>query len=541
MGYRRYILILLFFLLFPVVFTLPLVLKFTTHVAGFGDVWQHIWNLWWFKSSITSAHGNPLWTDFMYWPTGASLAFHSYSPFNMVLGLFFQNFFSLPVVYNILVMKSLILSGLTGYLLGYYLSGRCDSGLICGAIWAYSSFHISRIMFFHLFSIELIPLYCFFLFRVLATQKRIYAIAAGTTLALCALCSWYYLLMLLIFSGIAFFFFFTIRQIQHILIICACALTFLLPIFFIPWQHIVRGEQFMNVSSGMATIFSADALSFFIPPEDHPLFSSLTTHFYEHVHTHHTERTSYIGIVGFIIFLSWFVLPGKRTELNTLDSDRRSPGLNCVEPTQNPFCYSIEPVRRKWLIFWLVIFLFGIVLSLGPVLHINGCAFDRIKLPFYYLRLLPIFDSIRAPHRFLMLSMLALSVGAAFGWRSMCAFFARGTSTRTVWLRSWLLVGIIILDYWTFTVFPSSDAQNIPTFYRTISADNQSYSIIDIPLPHQDFSRPLYYQTIHRKKMFGGYLSRTPDEAIKFVTSQPFLDFAQDGRLSISDSGDRNL
>jgi len=135
-----------------------------------------------------------------------------------------------------------------------------------------------------------------------------------------------------------------------------------------------------------------------------------------------------------------------------------------------------------------------------------------------------------------MLSMLALSVGAAFGWRSMCAFFARGTSTRTVWLRSWLLVGIIILDYWTFTVFPSSDAQNIPTFYRTISADNQSYSIIDIPLPHQDFSRPLYYQTIHRKKMFGGYLSRTPDEAIKFVTSQPFLDFAKDGRLSISDN-----
>ncbi|MFC1853210.1 hypothetical protein ACFL27_23680 [candidate division CSSED10-310 bacterium] len=525
---------LLFFLLVPFIYTYPLPFEFTTHVAGFGDVWQHLWNLWWFHNAIMNLQ-NPLITDNIYYPIEVSLAFHSYSYFNMILGFFFQKGLSLATVYNILILKSLILSGITAFVLCWYLTGSRSAGLIGGTVWAYSSYHISRIMFLHLFSLELIPIYCYFLFRSKETQRRIYAIGAGFFLCLVALCSWYYLVFMVIVTVIEAIFFLKVRHLKLYGVIILSCVVFLLPFIYTPLELWIRGESYMNVTLGMTKIFSADLLSFFVPSEKHPLLSTMVSPFYATVHTHFTERNNYLGILVCLLFAT-FIFSRKilRAEHPEAESAIPAHGSAFVSPPGYIF-HSDHGNLNKWKHFLTTIFMGGVLLSLGPVLQVNGQVYDFIHLPFFYLRELPLFSAMRAPHRFLAISVLALSVGGACGWLSWQRFIRKLGSSRSYSLSCCLIIVLILLDFWCFFPFPTSVTSKYPPFYDRLAAHSDQSLILDIPLPQQDYSLPMFYQTIHHKKIFGGYISRPPVQAEKFIDEHPFLDFARSGRLSITD------
>lgn len=83
-------------------------------------------------------------------------------------------------------------------------------------------------------------------------------------------------------------------------------------------------------------------------------------------------------------------------------------------------------VGRGW---WLAVTLAGLVLSLGPILHVAGDPITDLT-PYRLLAQLPLFGLMRLPHRWLLVASLGLAVLAARG--------ARGAP--------WLAAGLIVLE-----------------------------------------------------------------------------------------------
>src|SRR5687768_1234026 len=74
---RVHLLVLAGYTLLSLVLTYPLVTTLGTEVIGGGDVWQHIWNLWWVKEALVEGPTNPYFTDLLYYPDGVGLYFHT--------------------------------------------------------------------------------------------------------------------------------------------------------------------------------------------------------------------------------------------------------------------------------------------------------------------------------------------------------------------------------------------------------------------------------------------------------------------------------
>ncbi len=70
-----------------------------------------------------------------------------------------------------------------------------------------------------------------------------------------------------------------------------------------------------------------------------------------------------------------------------------------------------------------------------------------------------------------------------------------------------------------------------PSIYESIGRDKEEVSILEIPLGWRDGFKGLgviegdlmYYQTIHQKRIFGGYVARFPDNRIEYYRNLPII------------------
>src|SRR5437868_3405706 len=99
----------LFFLAWAILFSFPLVLHLGDSVvlAKGGDAWQHLWNLWWVDKALVDLGQSPYHTSFIYYPTGASLYYHSLNLFNGVIAIPLQHIFGLTATFNLLTLVTL--------------------------------------------------------------------------------------------------------------------------------------------------------------------------------------------------------------------------------------------------------------------------------------------------------------------------------------------------------------------------------------------------------------------------------------------------
>src|SRR5512142_362233 len=130
-GTRRFpsdLLALAAYVLLAVILTYPLVLHFTTHVAGDGgDDPALAWNLWWVPYSILQLHSSPIETSHMFYPIGLDLAFYTLTYLNAFLSIPFQYAFNLVAAANVNLLLSFVLSGFGAYLLVKYVLAHSRS------------------------------------------------------------------------------------------------------------------------------------------------------------------------------------------------------------------------------------------------------------------------------------------------------------------------------------------------------------------------------------------------------------------------------
>ncbi|MHB1382617.1 MAG: hypothetical protein ACYCXJ_10420, partial [Thermoleophilia bacterium] len=75
------------YMLLTVVMLFPMVRYLRSFIIGGAEDGPiGYWSIWWFKYALVDLGQNPFWTDYMFYPDGASLVFHSMPKAMALLG-----------------------------------------------------------------------------------------------------------------------------------------------------------------------------------------------------------------------------------------------------------------------------------------------------------------------------------------------------------------------------------------------------------------------------------------------------------------------
>ncbi len=484
--------------LLTALFTFPLLFNFGNALPGqlIEDRDQNIWNLWWVREALLHFR-NPFRTDFIYFPDRTSLYFHTLHPLNGLISTPVQLLFGMTAAYNFIVFFSFIMAGVGAYLLLDYLCQNKTAAFTASLIFAYAPYHMGTLKgVMQLISLQWLPFYILFLIKASREpQKRIInSLLAAVFLVFTALTDWYYTLFLLgftllyimylviIFSWQKGFFAFIkipssvlekgVRGVRFAdfgtigLTLVAFGLV-MLPVF-IPMLKELNSASYFLPDPADTRKFSADLTAFFIPPTTSSFLGWTSQNFPANYVTGPLAAQVYLGYVALGLAILGIIFS-----------------------------------RKAW--FWGVVSLTFWVLSLGPAMRINGAS-PGWGLPFALLENLPVVKITRSPDRFVVITMLALAVCAAFG---------------LVWLvnkmpkRGWLIMGaagLLVTVEFLQIPYPLNSFEVSP-FFAQLAQDKEDYALLELP-PQAGFwtgAPRMAEQTVHGKRIFDGYISREYD------------------------------
>ncbi|HZY31588.1 MAG TPA: hypothetical protein VFF86_08100 [Candidatus Methylomirabilis sp.] len=505
-AFREHLAVLAAYTVFTLLLTYPIAFQLSTHLLGDDrDTNIFVWNLWWIKKALTELHTNPFWTDYLFYPEGVSLVFHSLVPFNGLLGIPLQALVGPIVANNLIVFLAFILSGYGAYLLIRYLITDRLSAFIGGMIFAFCPYKFAHLLgHFDLISTEWIPFYVLALLKLTNHHKQ-----AGTALSLScaifllltALCAYYYLFYALIFT--ALFAVYRVRtqgfqaswerDCRKFTSVLGLFLIGFAPFLAMAANDLLREGHMMVRGWGGATGFQADLLSFITPSPLHPLFGSLVKPIASRFSGNLAEATVFAGYIPLAL------------------------GLVAMARLR-----STEP----WVRFWSLALLVFFILSLGPFPRILGKSIKLIPLPGQLIMRTPILNNLRVPSRFDIMIMLSLAVLAGFSCRHLLKRFKGGA-----W-RALVFLGITLTITFEYLAIPFPTFKpSVPRIYEQIAREPGPFTVLQVPLGWRDgikkigvfFPSYLYYQAVHGKKIVGGYISRVPDAKIDALAGRPLL------------------
>ena len=172
---------------------------------------------------------------------------------------------------------------------------------------------------------------------------------------------------------------------------------------------------------------------------------------------------------------------------------------------------------------WSVVAFGFALMSLGPFVYLAGVN-TYIPTPWALLRYLPLIGEARMPSRMAIVATMAVAV-----------MFAGALSTWTARVprrRGWILLGVAALLWIDLMPAPRPlFAAGIPAVYERIAADPRPISVLALPTGVRDGLSSLgnftahsqFFQTVHGKRIVGGYLSRTTPQRRASYLDDPVL------------------
>jgi hypothetical protein len=122
--------------------------------------------------------------------------------------------------------------------------------------------------------------------------------------------------------------------------------------------------------------------------------------------------------------------------------------------------------------------------------------------------------------------MLCLAILAAFSCRRLFDTRRRGVG------RSCAFLGIALIILFEYLAIPFPTFRpSVPRIYEQIGREPGQFTLLEIPLGRLSGLREfgtfppsfLYYQTVHEKRIIGGYISRVPDRKKRVIVARPLL------------------
>ena len=465
------------FLVLTLIVTYPLIFRLTSHVPMCCDTWLNYWYIWWTKKAALGLYFEQFYTDFIYYPIGARLSFEGL--YTAILGAALWPIFGGVLSYNLLFLSTYVLGAFGTYLLVLRLTGDSKASIVAGVIFVFFPLRNEYIDFLNMMTIQWIPFLALWFIKMMDEPTIRKALVTAVFFLLVVLSSGYFavsstfmLAVILLWNARK-----TLNRdfAQSFGVFAVTSLALALPFIYPALTESLSGDSVLK-NSHLTPDFSADLFSFMVPSWLNPLYAEYVRHIYELFKTNITEWESYLGIFTVALML-----------LGVFKFEARKTGM------------------------WLLLFLLFVLISLGPYLQILGKQFDDTRLPFYFLQELPVIESMRSPKRFLVTAMLAAAVLAGLGAHYL--FTRKVTGHWSGLVLMMVLVGLIITDYWGWPRSLVTSDASYPSFFEEIARNEGDIAILHIPITNITNSQPLYYQTIHGKRIIGGYVERPLPEA----------------------------
>jgi hypothetical protein len=474
------------FLVLTLIVTYPLVFQLTSHIPVCCDTWLYYWYMWWTKKALLGLRFGQFYTDFIYYPVGAKLSFEGL--YNSTVGAALWPILGGVLSFNLLFLSTYVLGALGVYLLVLRLTGDWKAGIVAGIIFVFSPIRNQYLMFTNISTIQWIPFLALWFIKMMDEPTIRKALVTALFFLLVVLSSGYFAISSIFMLAIIFLW--NVRKTlnkdfaQAFSVFLVASLVLVLPFVYPSLRESLSNDSVLKKSYLIPTL-STDLISFVVPASGNPLYGQYRE-FYYFFKTNFTEWDSYLGIITIALML-----------LGAFKVEVRKTGL------------------------WIVMFFLFVIISLGPHLQILGKQFDDIQLPFYYLQELPVINAMSSPKRFLVIAMLAAAVIAGFGAHYLLTRKATGHWPSLVLMM--VLVGLIITDYWGWPRNLVTSDASYPSFFEGVAREKDDIVTLSIPITNIWNPQPLYYQTIHGKKMIGGYVERPLPEAVEHIEENKFL------------------
>lgn len=475
---RRWLdlLVLLVYTLLAIAVTWPVATHFTANVVGAVDgvdAYQNAWNLWWTAYALTSGQ-NPFVTPLLYYPVGVDL-------FWQTLG-FSQGLTALPVTltlgplaaFNFTLLASFIVAAYATFVFARRLTGSTLAALVGGTVYAFSPFHLEKVIDGNLevAAIHWLPLYVLALYALLERPAWWRALLAGGLLLWVSLGSWYYGLFALLFSGAMLLVWLPGRPPR-----AWPRLLFWGAVPLLLWGAVLApqllalaaaGDSALHDLRGMQVARSADLMDFFLPNPAHPWWRAALWEW---------RAQFYPDAVIWNVALGWIGL---------------ALGLLGAATAWN----------QNWR--WSVLLLVALVLAMGPVLKVGGVV-TSIPLPFALIQDLPGVRAGQRPNHMVVLASLMLALLSAYGAAWLLDRVRRNGRPLVA---IGLVLAIVALDGNAGLLTPVQ--RTVHPFYATLPAADGGL----LPLPlyiNVNRSENLTPQMVHHWPIVGGYIARPPD------------------------------
>lgn len=463
------------FVLFAIIAGWPILSDLDGVIIGRdNDVFINPWADWWTRKALTDP-ALTLWrTDYMFYPVGANLSYHSFSHLNTAVSLLLRPLFGDLPAYNLSIWLNYPLIGFGMYKLARYLTASDVSGVLAGIAFAFSSHAMYQSSHPVLLSIWCFPLATLYYFRAVEEENKGLALVAALFVLLGTLTS-----TLLFFMMVLWFAFLTTylwvapgwkRPSLPLLLTFALASGITTTIVQLPliFDAIANQNSSFIISEAHESIV-ADILSPIVP------------HWFIWF-----SRGLYFGFVGIYIMLF----------------ARRSGGK-----------------LRLWVVLLIVTYLIGI----GPKPLLLGNEIN-VTLPWSY----PFVPILRNMYRFNILTSLAVSVLIAYGWIGIRAELktARARQVGAV------IVTILLFTDYAWPQIPTVTSFASPFYHDFLDEVPDTIVLAHLPTHRQFDKRYLYYQTIHGHKIINGVISRAEADTFSFVESNALFENRADDRPS---------
>ncbi len=477
-SFSTSLLALLGYTVLSLVWTYPLIVNFSSKMFGLGgDRYIHLWNMWWLKKAVFELHVNPLFTDYLFYPKGISLAFHDFSLYNALLSLPLQAFFSLEEIYNLLFLSTFILGGFGCFLLTRHFTGDHLAAFLSGLVFAFWGGRMYYVDHLSLASIQWFPYCALYLVKTLREPSYRNPVLAALFLVMNALSAWYYAIYMTLFIAL-FLFYFAIAE-RKTLFTAACLKRFglaglltcliMLPVAYPMFSQILTGQEYMVYQ--LLTTESANPNVLFFPSVNHPIIGKYVRYLYEKYELRTQVSLSGAAFIGYTVIAL------------------------CL--------YTVIRLKHVKKGFWIIVCIMFLLLSLGPHLQLFSKEYLWIPLPHLLLQHIPILKIMRVPVRFMVMVMLCCSVLAGYA----CWDIFRRIRIRKLLFT--FLTALILFEF--FRVFYVTPVDKTPEFYKELGQEQADYAILEITRPMVwsfASTRASLFQISHGKKLFHGHVSR---------------------------------
>jgi hypothetical protein len=475
-SWKSSILVFTFFVLASILMVGPHLLPLT-HVSllpyAHEDSNIFLWGFWWVKQCLLQGK-DPFWTDFLFYPLGISLAFHTlpipYGLLSVPVQTLIGDLEGLTVALNGLIFLSFVLSGFGAYRLAFYVTGSRVGGGIAGLVFAFIPFHFLNMNCVNLLAIEVLPFYILSLLKLSGKPSLRQSVFVAGWLAFAFYTSLEYALYLLLFSALWFVYHAAAqpyRVLRREFLGWLAMASFLFVLFASPLlmkqiPNMVRQHSAIKQDLDEVVFWSPAILSLVTPSRFHPLYG---------------DALSFVGDMENASTENW----GMRSET--------SMGLIGLALAFT----ALLGLRKDGRLFYALAALCFVCLTLGPYLRVTGTWLTGVPMPYLLLyKYVPFFAEGRDPTRFTPLAVLMVSVLSAFAARDLLGR-TRRKATRVLLMA--ILAGGVLFEN-TVRVAGGYRPEVNP-LYRALGHLTGDFAIIDLTRePHK-----LLPQTVHGKKI----------------------------------------